>query len=387
MKCPVCKTECKNNTVCPECGFSEIGKMFLNEDDAKQWVVTKVMPFRDRYYEDHVLTPLDWLEMFKQNSQAKRLIEYSIPTAIKRRSMLKLLNETTFEDYMEYLADATLEHVAVISSSQLVRKHFLDIIKKMYLDSVGYKRVVSACIENKNDLAAILCGLEHGETQVVEVNSKMKKSVASAFAAALKESHIEITLGKGKDVKKVGLELPCFTALFISDLIDNIPAEVLNAIKTVIELDFTEEELAEIQIREAAPIYAVQLTKANIETLVNYVVQLRLNNSKGIRNTLKHISEYLYLNQDVYQPLSKSEMYSAVNSVFKKTLNKESFSPDALDELQKRGFSTISDLYYISQEDLLSMRRKDCYRDIVLGMKGLGFDSWPSIVFSQENKQ
>ncbi len=50
MKCPVCKTECDNNTYCPECGFDQLNTVFVNKDDATTWNQTVVVPFREEYW-------------------------------------------------------------------------------------------------------------------------------------------------------------------------------------------------------------------------------------------------------------------------------------------------------------------------------------------------
>lgn len=49
MKCPVCKTECDDRTICPKCGFHEMGKIFLNREDAEQWMKCVVQPHRNEY--------------------------------------------------------------------------------------------------------------------------------------------------------------------------------------------------------------------------------------------------------------------------------------------------------------------------------------------------
>lgn len=50
MKCPVCKTECGEQTVCPECGFDQLDPVFVNKDDAATWMQTVVVPFREEYW-------------------------------------------------------------------------------------------------------------------------------------------------------------------------------------------------------------------------------------------------------------------------------------------------------------------------------------------------
>ena len=49
-KCPVCKNECADNSVCLECGFDNINPVFLSKEDAATWVDEVVLPYRIRYW-------------------------------------------------------------------------------------------------------------------------------------------------------------------------------------------------------------------------------------------------------------------------------------------------------------------------------------------------
>ena len=49
-KCPVCKTECGDAVVCPECGFEELHPTFLSTEEGNAWVKNVVWPWRERYW-------------------------------------------------------------------------------------------------------------------------------------------------------------------------------------------------------------------------------------------------------------------------------------------------------------------------------------------------
>ena len=49
MKCPVCKTECGEKSICPHCAFPEVGREFLNQEDAELWLKTAVSDYRKKY--------------------------------------------------------------------------------------------------------------------------------------------------------------------------------------------------------------------------------------------------------------------------------------------------------------------------------------------------
>lgn len=49
MLCPVCKTECYDNSICENCGFSELDKEFINQEEAERWLQEVVIPYRENY--------------------------------------------------------------------------------------------------------------------------------------------------------------------------------------------------------------------------------------------------------------------------------------------------------------------------------------------------
>ena len=50
MKCPVCKTECYTEKVCPECSFDNLSPVFINRDDADRWLCETVEQYRYNYW-------------------------------------------------------------------------------------------------------------------------------------------------------------------------------------------------------------------------------------------------------------------------------------------------------------------------------------------------
>ena len=242
------------------------------------------------------------MEVFKQNTQAKHLFDFSIPVAIKRRTDIDLLKNPQDPDYNEYLRDATLGHIAIVSTSEMIRKHFLDVLTEQYLNATSFKRTVSNAVERASDLAAILTSLIPGETLVFEIGSKIKKDVVKLFTSSLSDFSMEITIGKGQGARSVRLDLPAFTTIFFAEAASDIPTEIANTLDAVIEFNPSQDELDELQIHETAPIYDVQLTKATLGIIKECNSQKTFKNVKGI---LKYISDYLYLHPEIKQPLSE----------------------------------------------------------------------------------
>ena len=312
MKCPVCRTECDNIEICPKCGFSELGKVFINKEEAEQWYNTTVIPFRDNYCKSNILPAIEWLDIFKQDPQVKHLFDFSIPVAIKRRIDLDSSKNPMDDEYNTFLMDATLGHVAIVSSSDMIRKHFVEELNKAYLSTVDFKRVVSNCVERASDLAAILTSMAPGGAFLFEINSKMKKDVVKLFSTALSEFHFEITIGKGPGARSVGLDLPAFTTIFVAESLNDLPDEITNSLDAIIEFNPEQNELDELQIREIAPLYNIQLTKVSIELIKECASQKAFKNIKSI---LKFISDYIYLHPEFKQPLGENEIRDIIKNV------------------------------------------------------------------------
>ena len=91
-----------------------------------------------------------------------------------------------------------------------------------------------------------------------------------------------------------------------------IPTEIANTLDVVIEFNPSQDELVELQIREIAPLYDVQLTKATTEVVKETISQ---NSFKNIKSVLKYISDYLYLHAEIQQPLTAEEMREILKCV------------------------------------------------------------------------
>ena len=312
MRCPVCKTECELSNVCHECGFSEVGKVFVNQDDAKQWLDMVVAPYREKYSKANILPPIDWLEFLKQNPQAKRLFEFSIPVFFKRRAELEPLKEQGNAEYNTYLSDVVLEHIAFVSPSELVRKSFINTISDVYLKTTNFKRIASDCVEQPGDLAAVLTNLSPGDALLLEINSKIKNNISPLLVRALQDFSMEILIGKGPAARSIELELPFFTTILIADSISAIPADVANTLGTVIEINPNQDELNEFQIRETARVYDIQLTKATVDVITEAISNKAFKSAKSI---LKFISDYLYLHTEIQQPLSENALRDIIKQI------------------------------------------------------------------------
>ena len=83
MKCPVCKTEYSSNAACSVCGFSETGKVFINQEEAEHWMNTTVHEYRLRWMSSLKEFVFDktYTTLIKYNGTANSV---SVPYGIRR---------------------------------------------------------------------------------------------------------------------------------------------------------------------------------------------------------------------------------------------------------------------------------------------------------------
>ena len=132
MKCPVCKTECGNGSTCPECGFEEVGKLFINQEDAAQWLDGIVEPLRRGYVSKTILPQLDWGEIFRKEIHTKALFEITIPAAQKRQNVLgHILLKSTNELIDRRFNGSIPSFLAAFTDSHVLSDDDLDEIQQM----------------------------------------------------------------------------------------------------------------------------------------------------------------------------------------------------------------------------------------------------------------
>ncbi len=301
MRCPVCKTECNNNSNCPQCGFSEVGKLFVNQGDAEQWYSSVVVPFKHDYEKGHIMPPLDWAEVFKQELHSKALFETSIPAALKKQ--VDLTNFSPDDPmFTSKLIDAALGHILLKSINELVDRHFVAEISKAMGQSGEVKTVTLNSSLWPGDLAAVLTTLMPFSLVVFCVTGKMKQETIEILQQALDQFAIHVPLGKGPSAKSIQLDLPVFTAIFIVKKIDNIPSDFVDTISLIIEPNFSKEELLEYQIREISAKHEVALTRETLDILKKHL------QTASVKQALRLIADYLFLHQEIKQPISGDEM-------------------------------------------------------------------------------
>lgn len=76
MKCPVCKTEYAEATFCPECGFESAVHLFINQNEADNWLQEVVKPYRRKYWESMKHKFIVKNDVLTSYLEASRTIEF-----------------------------------------------------------------------------------------------------------------------------------------------------------------------------------------------------------------------------------------------------------------------------------------------------------------------
>lgn len=244
---------------------------------------------------------MNWLEVFRQNSNAKRLFDYSIPATVKKRSVNDFDHDLSDAD-TEECTKTTLGHIAIVSRSEMIKERFVDVLSKQYLYESDFKRVYARAVKKEEVLASILAILEPGDTLVFEMNAKTSESVVKQFCTALREFELALYLDNDKGGQITRIELPPFTTVFYANTIDDIPSKIMDELDNVIEINPDQEILEELQIREEASEFDVQLTEGTLALIKEFYAKTQIKNTRRI---MRFITDYIYIHPEFRQPLSE----------------------------------------------------------------------------------
>lgn len=86
MKCPVCKNECGEASICNQCGFNEVGAIFLNKEDANLWYDSTLVPYRNKYLEQFQQFKIEDNVLIKIHKEYKQTTKINVPYGVKKIS-------------------------------------------------------------------------------------------------------------------------------------------------------------------------------------------------------------------------------------------------------------------------------------------------------------
>lgn len=293
MNCPVCKTECTNETVCPECGFTEVGKVFLNIEDANQWIDFVVSPYRIEYEKRQILPPLDWLEIFKKIPQAKALFDIEIPASIRKREYR--------EDDIQPNNNDAVGHIALISEDDNLISYFINEFSELTNQQNQIQTETLDEYAKCGDIPAILTNLNEYETAALKISGKVDLKVIDVLADAMSDYALYIDIGRGPSAEKIKINLCPFTVITIVKNMRQLPKRIEESVSFIIDLNKV-DKLNEYQIREYASMYNVSLTKSTLDIIKEDYQRINL------KTLFRLISDYLFLHPEKEQPVSSEEL-------------------------------------------------------------------------------
>ncbi len=93
---------------------------------------------------------------------------------------------------------------------------------------VSTRIVVGSTIEKQGDFAAILTHLGEGDILFIDGIHRLDRSVGSILQPVMRDSVLEIVVGKGATAKTVRLNLPKFTVIGITPKPEALASDLLN---------------------------------------------------------------------------------------------------------------------------------------------------------------
>ena len=84
-RCPVCKTECENN-ICLCCGFDEVGRIFVNKEEADLWYNETLIPYRNKVLEQSSFFKIEENVLIKFFKDNKHISKINVPFGVRKVS-------------------------------------------------------------------------------------------------------------------------------------------------------------------------------------------------------------------------------------------------------------------------------------------------------------
>lgn len=223
-----------------------------------------------------------WQKFFEENDYFKSLFNVSIP-ACKQRG-------------------ESLSHIWLKSDNHYIIKNFMNELKNAYLSVGTYKKISLNGITKPADLASLLTELEPGDLVEIEFLGNIKSEVLALLKEALNDFTMTVVVGKGHTARKIVLNLPPFTAVFISEYKEKMFNRIAATIDIKIEPKISDEDLFKLEILDSALKNNLQLTEETLSFLMDYL------QNKHINSVIKLLADYLYLHSNILQPISSSQM-------------------------------------------------------------------------------
>ena len=138
MKCPVCKREYMDMSCCPECGFESAIPLFINRNEADNWLDEVVKPYRRKYWDSMKHKFIIKNDVLVSYLEAGRTVEFPYGIdAVGECVFFDCEDDTTIEEVIIPASVKRIDIAAFSGQKNLKRIHLKDGLE--YIASVAFE--------------------------------------------------------------------------------------------------------------------------------------------------------------------------------------------------------------------------------------------------------
>ena len=149
MKCPVCKNTILNNeSTCQHCGFADLHREFINRQDAQDWELHVVVPYREKWKKG-ILSADAWLNKIHECSTFHAEIEKEKTTklTLNTEADLDVDSPTSFRSLFIGEYNGNIDNVLAQRLSKFcnIEKIFISFKYKGHIHSDAINQIIHSC--------------------------------------------------------------------------------------------------------------------------------------------------------------------------------------------------------------------------------------------------
>lgn len=207
MRCPVCKTNIDENIItCPECGFNQLHREFLNKEELNQWIKETVAPCEE--VAEHLLKTINVL-LNRENELLKNTI-----MLLMRMAAMRII-------YNAEIKGRSREISGFIYNGELwVCDGFRIVHFNSYFETFPY-------VEETDEDNAVLKHFNYMVAEVLNKDEKLNAQVDNMRLIAPSRHQLKKLIMAGKETYSFGEGKPLVNIHFLLDMIEALPDATL----------------------------------------------------------------------------------------------------------------------------------------------------------------
>ena len=161
--------------------------------------------------------------------------------------------------------DQAIDHVLLSGPPGLGKTTMAHIVKEEM--GVGLKTTSGPVVERKDDLAALLTDLQHGDILFIDEIHRMNRVVEECLYPAMEDFFIDILIGEGPHAKSIRLDLPKFSLIGATTRTGLLTGPLRDRFGIHLRVEFYKpEEILQI-LRRSAKVMKVRSEPGGLEEL------------------------------------------------------------------------------------------------------------------------